>query len=110
MPKIDFLRLAAGSKMIDKGTDVGLPFVGTAPDLGAYEYGAATTTTGTGGAGGSTAAGAGGRGGAAVAPRREPAAAGAPRGLRRWRRHGRQRGTGARDRGNGGTGGTGPAA
>ena len=34
--------------MIDKGTNVGLPFVGTAPDLGAYEYGAATTT-GTGG-------------------------------------------------------------
>src|SRR4029077_21006928 len=25
MPKIDFLKLAAGSKMIDKGTDVGLP-------------------------------------------------------------------------------------
>ena len=72
MPKIDFLKLAAGSKFIDKGTDVGLPFVGTAPDLGAYEYGAATTTgaggtTGGGGstgAGGSTAAGTGGRGGA----------------------------------------------
>jgi hypothetical protein len=72
LPNISFLRLAAGSKMIDKGTDVGLPFVGTAPDLGAYEYGAASTTgsggtTGTGGttgAGGSTAAGSGGRGGA----------------------------------------------
>src|SRR5262245_33450816 len=70
MPKVDFLKLAMGSKMIDKGTDVGLPFVGSAPDLGAYEFGA-TTTTGTGGtsggggttgAGGS-AAGAGGRGG-----------------------------------------------
>jgi len=39
--------------MIDKGTDVGLPFTGAAPDLGAYEFGA----TGTGGstaAGGST--------------------------------------------------------
>ena len=66
MPKIDFLKLAAASKMIDKGTDVGLPFVGAAPDLGAYEYGATTTTSGTGGnggAGGSTAAGSGGRGG-----------------------------------------------
>ena len=42
LPKIDFLKLAAGSQMIDKGTDVGLPFVGAAPDLGAYEYGAAT--------------------------------------------------------------------
>jgi len=38
------LHLAAGSKMIDKGTNVGLPYAGTAPDLGAYEYGAATTT------------------------------------------------------------------
>jgi len=71
MPKVDFLKLAMGSKMIDKGTDVGLSFVGSAPDLGAYEYGAATTTgtggasggAGTTGAGGSSA-GAGGRGGA----------------------------------------------
>src|SRR5262245_43870983 len=65
MPKIDFLKLAAASRMIDKGTDVGLLFVGAAPDLGAYEYGAATTTgsggaSGGGGAGGTT--GAGGRG------------------------------------------------
>jgi MYXO-CTERM domain-containing protein len=52
------LKLAAGSKMIDKGKDVGLPYVGSAPDLGAYEYGAATTTGGTsGGGGGSTGAG-----------------------------------------------------
>ena len=54
------LHLAAGSPMIDKGTNVGLPYVGSAPDLGAYEYGA-TTTTGsggtTGGAGGSTGSG-----------------------------------------------------
>ena len=59
MPAVDFLKLAAGSQMIDKGTDVGLPFAGAAPDLGAYEYGAATTT-GTGGAsatGGSTGTG-----------------------------------------------------
>ena len=40
LPKVDFLKLAAGSQMIDKGTDVGLPFTGAAPDLGAYEYGA----------------------------------------------------------------------
>lgn len=51
LPKVDFLKLAAASRMIDKGTNVGLPFVGAAPDLGAYEYGA-VTTTGTGGAGG----------------------------------------------------------
>jgi hypothetical protein len=48
MPAVDFLKLAAGSAMIDKGTNVGLPYGGAAPDLGAYEYGAATTT-GTGG-------------------------------------------------------------
>jgi hypothetical protein len=53
-----FMKLAAGSAMIDKGTDVGLPYTGKAPDLGAYEYGAVTTTGGTsGGSGGSTGAG-----------------------------------------------------
>jgi MYXO-CTERM domain-containing protein len=61
MPAVDFLQLAAGSQMIDKGMDVGLPYVGAAPDLGAYEYGAAGTsgTAGAagGGSGGSTGAG-----------------------------------------------------
>jgi len=54
-----FMKLAAGSKMIDKGVNVGLPFAGTAPDLGAYEYGAATSGTGgtSGGTGGSTGSG-----------------------------------------------------
>jgi hypothetical protein len=42
LPNVDFLKLAAGSQMIDKGTDVGLPFAGTAPDLGAYEFGKTT--------------------------------------------------------------------
>jgi hypothetical protein len=60
MPKVDFLKLAAASRMIDKGTNVGLPFVGAAPDLGAYEFGAADPTTGAGGA---TTAGTGGAGG-----------------------------------------------
>jgi hypothetical protein len=58
-----FLKLKAGSPLIDKGKDVGLPFVGAAPDLGAYEYGA-TASTGTGGTttatGGSGGAGLGG--------------------------------------------------
>ena len=66
------LKLTASSKMIDKGTDVGLPFVGAAPDLGAYELGAAATGTGgttassggSTGRGGSTGSGGGsGRGG-----------------------------------------------
>jgi hypothetical protein len=63
MPAVDFLKLAAGSQMIDKGTDVGLPFVGAAPDLGAYEYGT-TTTTGTGGASGTGGSSTGGTSGA----------------------------------------------
>jgi hypothetical protein len=73
LPNVDFMKLAAGSAMIDKGTDVKLPFVGAAPDLGAYEYGAtgAAGAMGTGGATGSGgtsgsggAAGSGGRSGA----------------------------------------------
>jgi hypothetical protein len=41
-PDVKFMHLAAGSKLIDKGTNVGLPYTGVAPDLGAFEYGAAT--------------------------------------------------------------------
>jgi hypothetical protein len=37
LPPLDFLRLAGGSDLIDAGTDVGLPFHGTAPDVGYYE-------------------------------------------------------------------------
>jgi hypothetical protein len=39
LPDISFLKLKAGSVMIDKGTDIGLPYLGSAPDLGAYELG-----------------------------------------------------------------------
>jgi ankyrin repeat protein len=38
VPESDFPRLAPGSDVIDAGVDVGLPFVGKAPDLGAFEY------------------------------------------------------------------------
>jgi hypothetical protein len=38
LPTINFLRLAAGSDLIDKGTNVGIAYTGSAPDLGAYEY------------------------------------------------------------------------
>jgi MYXO-CTERM domain-containing protein len=65
-PNVDFLKLAAGSAMIDKGTDVKLPFVGAAPDLGAYEYGA-TSSSGGGGSTGAAGAGGGGSTGAAGA-------------------------------------------
>lgn len=41
LPHINFMKLAAGSNMIDGGVDVGLPFNGSAPDLGAFETPAA---------------------------------------------------------------------
>jgi hypothetical protein len=37
LPRTDLFRLVPGSKLIDAGVDVGLPFSGTAPDLGPYE-------------------------------------------------------------------------
>jgi hypothetical protein len=37
LPVLNFMKLAAGSDLINKGVNVGLPYVGTAPDLGAYE-------------------------------------------------------------------------
>ena len=39
LPDVDFLKLKKGSRAIDQGEDVGLPFAGKAPDLGAFEYG-----------------------------------------------------------------------
>ena len=38
IPQNGFLKLASGSAAIDKGIDVGMPFVGVKPDLGAFEY------------------------------------------------------------------------
>jgi hypothetical protein len=37
LPDITFMHLVQGSDLIDAGTDVGLPFNGTAPDLGCFE-------------------------------------------------------------------------
>lgn len=37
LPALPYLHLAATSTLIDKGVDVGLPFEGSAPDLGAFE-------------------------------------------------------------------------
>jgi hypothetical protein len=37
LPVLDFLRLKAGSDLINAGTNVGQSFKGTAPDLGAFE-------------------------------------------------------------------------
>jgi hypothetical protein len=38
LPDVNFLKLAKGSDLIDAGTDVGLPYDGKAPDLGAFEF------------------------------------------------------------------------
>lgn len=37
LPMIDLLHLAQGSDLIDGGVDLGFPYNGTAPDLGAFE-------------------------------------------------------------------------
>ncbi|TDC85081.1 carbohydrate-binding protein [Micromonospora sp. KC606] len=42
LPVLPHLRLAANSTLIDKGTDVGLPYTGRAPDLGAFEQSGGT--------------------------------------------------------------------
>ncbi|HET6555701.1 MAG TPA: T9SS type A sorting domain-containing protein [Prolixibacteraceae bacterium] len=43
LPNLNFLKLAPSSDLINKGTDVGLPYSGSAPDLGAYETGSTTS-------------------------------------------------------------------
>jgi MYXO-CTERM domain-containing protein len=59
LPRLGFLHLQAGSDLIDKGQDVGLPFNDAAPDLGAFESGPPLAgNAGTGGIGGSGAGGA----------------------------------------------------
>ena len=45
LPDVPFLRLKAGSRAIDKGEDIGFPFVGKAPDLGAFEYGLSSSSS-----------------------------------------------------------------
>jgi hypothetical protein len=37
LPVLPFLRLAAGSDLLDKGVPLGLPYQGATPDLGAFE-------------------------------------------------------------------------
>ncbi len=37
LPVTSYLRLATGSDLINSGTNVGLPFLGTAPDMGPFE-------------------------------------------------------------------------
>lgn len=37
LPNLNFLKLSQNSQLINKGVDVGLTYLGIAPDLGAYE-------------------------------------------------------------------------
>jgi hypothetical protein len=39
LPTITFMHLATGSDLINVGTNVGLPYIGTKPDLGCFEVG-----------------------------------------------------------------------
>ena len=48
LPDITFLVPASSSQLVDAGTDVGLPFDGPAPDLGAFETIAVTEVAGPG--------------------------------------------------------------
>ena len=41
LPSNNFGRLVTGSDLIDRGANIGLPFNGSAPDLGAFEFSAA---------------------------------------------------------------------
>ena len=45
LPDIDFLRPAPGSVLVDAGVDLGFPYLGQAPELGAFELDPATTGT-----------------------------------------------------------------
>lgn len=44
LPDINFMKLAPGSDLIDAGINVGLPFSGSAPDLGFSESGPVNST------------------------------------------------------------------
>jgi MYXO-CTERM domain-containing protein len=61
LPVLASFRLAPGSDLVDKGQDLGFPFAGAAPDLGAFETGLAGQGGSTGSSGGG--GGAAGRGG-----------------------------------------------
>jgi hypothetical protein len=51
LPLVNFMHLATGSDLIDAGTDVGIAFNGTKPDLGAWETGNYTINTTVNGSG-----------------------------------------------------------
>jgi len=97
LPAIKLLHLAESSDLVDRGMDLGLPFVGAGPDLGAFERGSETSTApdagvgvpagdagapmaGVGGDGAGGASDAGAAGQAAQAGRASQSQPGAPSG------------------------------
>jgi hypothetical protein len=60
LPIVPFMRLLPSSDLVDKGVDIGLPFTGSAPDLGAYEAGTVVSGGASGSGGSSGTLGAGG--------------------------------------------------
>jgi hypothetical protein len=45
LPDVFFMHLTSGSQLIDAGTNVGLVFLGSGPDLGAFEFDPSTSVT-----------------------------------------------------------------
>ncbi|MEO6490944.1 MAG: tandem-95 repeat protein, partial [Ferruginibacter sp.] len=45
LPNLNFLHLASSSDLINAGINIGLPFLGSAPDMGAYELGGVAPNT-----------------------------------------------------------------
>ena len=99
LPVLPNFHLATGSDLINKGSDVGLPFAGSAPDLGCFETGLAAGGgggTGSGGAGsggagsGGTGGGAGNKGGAGTGSGAAGSGSGRSPGGRHERRHQRR--------------------
>jgi hypothetical protein len=43
LPDINFMHLTGSGHLVNTGTNVGLPYHGTLPDLGYFEYGGCTT-------------------------------------------------------------------
>jgi MYXO-CTERM domain-containing protein len=108
LPDVTSMHLVAGSDLIDKGTDVMLPFAGSAPDLGAFETGLPAGSGGAGGAGGSS-----GGGGSANGGRDAGGSSGEAGTLAGRTSSGGNSGTangGTPGRGTGGTAGANPAA
>ena len=106
LPSLANFHLATGSDLIDKGVNLGLPYVGAAPDLGAFEVGD-TGGTPDGGAGGADAgrADSGGSGGGGTGAGGSAGAAGT------GADGGRADASGMAGRaGNGGVGGSGGSA